>query len=50
MVTVKKGTFRTDSGYFLKEIEDILENINITRKFGWFYIEDLKSKDEIKST
>ena len=50
VVTVKKGTFRTVSGYFLKEIEDILKNINITRKFGWFYIEDLKSKDEIKST
>ena len=54
VVTVKNGTFRTVSSYFLKEVEDILENIKITRKFGWFYIEDLndqlKSKDETKNT
>ena len=54
VVTVKNGTFRTVSSYFLKEVEDILENIKITRKFGWFYIEDLndqlKSKNETKNT
>ena len=54
VVTVKNGTFRTVSSYCLKEVEDILENIKITRKFGWFYIEDLndqlKSKDETKNT
>ena len=54
VVTVKNGTFRTVSSYFLKEVEDILENIKITRKFGWFYIEDLndqlKAKDETKNT
>ena len=54
VVTVKNGTFRTVSSYFLKEVENILENIKITRKFGWFYIEDLndqlKSKDETKNT
>ena len=53
VVTVKNGTFRTVSSYFLKEVEDILENIKITRKFGWFYIEDLndqlKAKDETKN-
>ena len=54
VVTAKNGTFRTVSSYFLKEVEDILENIKITRKFGWFYIEDLndqlKSKNETKNT
>ena len=54
VVTVKNGTFRTVSSYFLKEVKNILENIKITRKFGWFYIEDLndqlKSKDETKNT
>ena len=53
VVTVKNGTFRTVSSYFLKEVEDNLENIKITRKFGWFYTEDLndqlKAKDETKN-
>ena len=46
VVTVKKGTFRTVSSYFFKEIEDILENEDIKRKFGWLYKEDLKQKIE----
>ena len=54
VITVKNGTYRTVSSYFFKEIEDILENVNITRKFGWLYIEDLKNqfkvKDETKNT
>ena len=54
VVTVKNGTFRTVSSYFLKEVENILENIKITRKFGWFYIEDLNDqlnkKDETKQS
>ena len=53
-ITVKNGTYRTVSSYFFKEIEDILENVYITRKFGWLYIEDLKNqfkvKDETKNT
>ena len=44
VVTVKKRTFRTVSSYFFKEIEDILENEDIKRKFGWLYKEDLKQK------
>ena len=44
------GTYRTVSSYFFKEIEDILENVNITRKFGWLYIEDLKSIKENNET
>ena len=45
VVTVKYGTYRTVSSYFLKEIEDILENVNITKKkFGWLYIEDYKNQ------
>ena len=43
VVTVKKGTYRTVSSYFLKEVEDILENTITTRKFSWLYIEDLTS-------
>ena len=43
VVTVKKGTYRTVSSYFLKEVEDILENTITTRKLGWLYIEDLTS-------
>ena len=54
VVTVKNGTFRTVSSYFLKEVDNILENIKITRKFGWFYIEDLNDqlnkKDETKQS
>ena len=46
VVTVKKGTFRTVSSYFFKEIEDILKNEDIKRKFGWLYKEDLKQKIE----
>ena len=46
VVTVKKGTFRTVSSYFFKEIQDILENEDIRRKFGWLYEEDLKQKLE----
>ena len=41
-------TYRTVSSYFFKEIEDILENVNITRKFGWLYIEDLKNQFKAK--
>ena len=44
VVTVKKGTFRTVSSYFFKEIEDILESKDIKRKFGWLYKEDLKQR------
>ena len=44
VVTVKKGTFRTVSCYFFKEIEDILENVEIKRKFGWLYQENLKQR------
>ena len=43
VVTVKKGTYRTVSSYFLKEVEDILENTITTRKFSWLYIEYLTS-------
>ena len=48
VVTVKNRTYRTVSSYFFKEIEDILENVNITRKFGWLYIEDLKIQFKAK--
>ena len=44
VVPVKKGTFRTVSCYFFKEIEDILENVEIKRKFGWLYKENLKQR------
>ena len=51
---MKNRTFRTVSSYFLKEVEDILKNIKITRKFGWFYIEglndQLNKKDETKQS
>ena len=43
-MTVKKGTFRTASSYFFKEVEDILESEDIKRKFGWLYKEDLKQR------
>ena len=46
VVTVKKGTYRTVSSYFLKEVEDILEKANTTRKFGWVYIEDLIKQEK----
>ena len=45
IVTLKNGTFRTVSNYFLNEIENILENLNLTlaRDFGWIYKEKLES-------
>ena len=42
ILTLKKGTYRTVSNYFYKEVEDILEKTNIIRKFGWLY-KDLTS-------
>ena len=35
VVTIKKGTYRTVSNYFFKDVEDILEKSNTIRKFGW---------------
>ena len=39
IVTLKNGTFRTVSDYFLKEIEEILEekDFNSNKTFGWIY-------------
>ena len=44
IVTLKNGTFRTVSNYFLNETEKILENLNNTlaRDFGWIYKEKLE--------
>ena len=45
IVTLKNGTFRTVSNYFLNEIENILENLNLTlaRNFGWIYKKELEN-------
>ena len=43
VVTIKKGTYRTVSNYFYKEVEDILQKSNTIRKFSWLYKEDLTS-------
>ena len=41
IITLKNGTFRTVSDYFLKEIEEILEekDFNSNKTFGWIYKE-----------
>ena len=41
VITLKNGTFRTVSDYFLKEIEEILEgkDFNSNKTFGWIYKE-----------
>ena len=41
VITLKNGTFRTVSNYFLKEIEEILEgkDFNSNKTFGWIYKE-----------
>ena len=41
IITLEKGTFRTVSEYFLKEIEEILQekNFNSNETFGWIYKE-----------
>ena len=46
VITLKNGTFRTVSNYFLKEKEDILEGMdfNSTKNFGWIYKEKLENK------
>ena len=42
--TIEKGTYRTVSSYFLTEVENILERIDIeNRKFVGVYKKDLKS-------
>ena len=48
VVTLKNGTFRTVSNYFLSEIEQILEklNLNFARDFGWIYKKKLDSNSE----
>ena len=46
VVTLKNGTFRTVSDYFLSEIENILEEMDFSnKKFGWFYKEFESYKD-----
>ena len=40
VLTLKNGTFRTVSSYFLSEMETILEKMDFkddTKKFGWIY-------------
>ena len=41
IITLEIGTFRTVSDYFLKEIEEILQekNFNSNETFGWIYKE-----------
>ena len=48
VVTLKNGTFRTVSNYFLCFIEQILEklNLNFARDFGWIYKKKLDPNSE----
>ena len=51
VITIEKGTYRTVSSYFLTEVENILERIDIeNRKFGWVYKKDLKSIEQNSET
>ena len=39
ILETKKGTYRTNSSYFLHEIEELLEQSNLNERFGWFFKE-----------
>ena len=48
ILTLKNGTFRTVSDYFLSEMETILEKIDFKdgiKKFGWIYKENINNND-----
>ena len=43
-------TYRTFSGYFFSEIENLLSKGDINgRKFGWLYKENFLSEDDVKN-
>ena len=42
----KQGIYRTNSSYFLHEIEELLEQTDLNERFGWLFKE--KSKLEIE--
>ena len=37
IIKTTKGSFRTVSSYFYKEVEKLLEKTNLNDKFGWIY-------------
>ena len=46
VLETKKGTYRTNSSYFLHEIEELLEQSDLNERFGWLFKE--KSNLEIE--
>ena len=46
ILETKKGTYRTNSSYFLHEIEELLEQSDLNERFGWLFKE--KSNLEIE--
>ena len=46
IVILKSGTFRTVSNYFFTEIEKILENLTLTKDFGWIYKDGFIRKNQ----
>ena len=53
VLTLKNGTFRTVSDYFLSEMETILEKIDFkdgVKKFGWIYKENNNDNNNLENT
>ena len=46
ILETKKGTYQTNSSYFLHEIEELLEQSDLNERFGWLFKE--KSNLEIE--
>ena len=45
-----KKTYRTVSGYFFSETENLLNKVDINgRKFGWLYKENFLSQDDVEN-
>ena len=51
ILETKKGTYRTNSSYFLHEIEELLEQSDLNERFGWLFKEksnlDIECEDKI---
>ena len=46
ILETKKGTYQTNSSYFLHEIEELLKQSDLNERFGWLFKE--KSNLEIE--
>ena len=46
VIQTKKGTFRTVSSYFYSEIEQLLDETELNKRFGWLYKDKTEAEIE----